>query len=563
MAYSSPLLLPFNDTRIPYKLTKHTIRTKYSLSSQLQDPFFMAKDPSTKDFTLPELKSHDSKLAHRRKTVSKTKTLPQLKISEDMIENKQKKPSTDTSSIEHVNFPTVAGVITMKKVLHSSILKPKMHFHNKSEYLNKENETKLETNNFEDISNQKNLNLIEKSPNRLYPSIQSPKSSSFTRLKSHCSRTLSLAAYKSTSISDRKEANDDPFFFFNILKNINFSSFQSILEGLIEAYCNSFPYYSRVIKNFSKIKPVDKKIEPKQPKSYYKCLCYTEKNTIGQDSGKKVENPVNLKKLKKILPGLTLLKTFEQIVRFPGNIIIINFEGTLGYCKKDVFFKSGLLKRVKKLSIYFKIVIILSTIEEKTSAILERFERQKIKLSGVYQFIENSQKNRELCKMQDYSIIYSDYQIKDPSKEVLIISCHKYIEDFETIDERILLSKIGIGLKLNVERVPVSSKEYPKLPFNVVLPHFLIKKKSNLLKRIVKTIHHYDENSDANQLSLDFSQALSSNFSIISTSGISRIILDSTKPQKKIKKNDVFCKLHQKYSSKGLYLLAENKFIIN
>ena len=369
---------------------------------------------------------------------------------------------------------------------------------------------------------------------------------------------------------------EDSFYFTNILKHINFSSFHMILEGVVDAYCNSFPYYSRVIKNFTKIKPVLKVLEIKKPKCNAECKCFKEEiyEDNSQINSKKLKLP-SISILRTFLPNLSLVNRTIQYTKYPENIIILNFEGALGsYVKNELYIKPGVLNAIKKLSIYFQVILVTATVEEKIKTLLEYFEKLKIPLSGVYLRNEIQTNNKEINKLQDYSLVYSDFGIKNPEEEVLVIASHTYNDEINEINEEIISIKAGISVKINVERAPVPSEEYPDPPISILLPNYKINKSTQILLKLLRIIM-YIKKLQKTDKRLNFRKILKKlKFSSIKSNAVHTVIIEHMQIKKNLFKKTIdvtkkqtskhmqYCELHKKYTYQNSYKLTHNLFEI-
>ena len=390
--------------------------------------------------------------------------------------------------------------------------------------------------------------------------------------KNDSTRTLSPAISRSSSQLDLKLVYDDPFHFENLLKHINFSSFNIILEGSVDSSCNSFPYYSRVIKKFIKIKPIYKIIKVNAPKGISECKCLTNKSIQKNNSVLKIPSILISRKF---APSLSCILKIPQSPKYPSHLIILNFEGALGsYAKAELYIKPGILTSIKKLSSYFKVVLVTATNIVKTSVILEYFVELKIGLSGVYTRNEVQNTNKELNKLQDYSLIYTDYNITNPEQEVLIIASHRYLDDIEEMNEEIISIKAGTTIKLNVERSPISSKEYPNSPLTILLPNFQMNKSPQILNKITNITSFLDELENTND-KLNFRKILENmKFSLIKSTAIHAVIAEHMQIRKKIFNKSIdpgkqlsskkinYCELHGKYSCQHSCKLAYNLFVL-
>lgn len=556
----SPKSIFLKDFSIQSKLLQRPKKMRDSLKAQMLNISFSKKPPQRKG-TLPEIQGQERKQLNKSKSISKT--LPYIKPSDPEPETKHKKSIGEMPSNDPMKILGLSSAICMKKIPSSSMIKAKGH--TKSDIINYE--IKVEVTACDNIlsDKQKNakkgstqlLNVPDLAPNSLLSQLPIP---------SKCSSTRTLSPIRCSPITER--GSGDPFYYLNILKNINFSPFNAILEGIIDAHCNSFPYYSRIIKNFLKIKPVTKTLMTHSPKPYHKCTC---PNAIQYKKKNCINSLINITNIRQFIPNLVQISYTPQSARFCSNIIILNFEGVLGSCTSELYIKPGILKNIKKLSRLYRVVLVLSSDNQKVEKVLEMIQSLEISLSGVYYSFSKNNKNKEVNKLQDYSLIYQDYNIHKPDTQVLIISHHNYIEDINSKNQEIVYIKTGICKKLNAYRVPVPTFEYPKCPYTMLLPNFQIKKTSDILDKLVQTvksIEHSDHFLDNFYSLIKLSQCLSVKSSAVYETLIGSLELNKSshfKPHKKITQSENFshCELHQTHSIASGIALYYNKFIFN
>lgn len=407
----------------------------------------------------------------------------------------------------------------------------------------------------------------------LYPPLISPSRSSFSISSKSSSKRGITTISRSTSISEVKDANEDVFYYGNIMRHVNMSSFYIILEGIADPQPNPFPYYSKVLKNCSKLMPVLKPLRSKPPKSYVDCNCKKYEESEKKTNKKAVILP-SLKECRRNLPNLTCTLHSPQPVKYQHHLIIVNFEGALGGYTNSLCIKPGILKVIKKLSPFFQIILILALSPSKTADFLKIIENLEIPISGIYHRKEIDT-SKELRKLQDYSLVYQDFKITDPEREVIIIASHGYLDEVGSNHNVLISRKVGISLKLHVERAPVACIEYPNSPCTVLLPNFQIKKNTLILKKLSKLAVFFRE-MEVSESFLNFRHALeTSKFTILYNTDIHRVVFNQLhinpegihkvlNPDKqKYRKYGVYCYLHEKYSLPDYYAPFPSVFIIN
>ena len=192
----------------------------------------------------------------------------------------------------------------------------------------------------------------------------------------------------------------------------------------------------------------------------------------------------------------------------------------------------------------------------RQDCILQAFEKQKIRLAGIYAAHSLSGNNREAEKLQNYNQIYIDFECKNPKTSCMLIACHKYVDEPEKIEDLIYLNR-GIKPKLNLERSPVSSFEYPNCPFTVLLPDYRINDRITVLDSILNDLANFVKGFKAYKDTLDFGEFFKKfEYFVIESIVPHHVLLNTI--QKKIFKEDlkndkkekdfvVFCKLHNRY----------------
>lgn len=578
MSYLSPNSILLKDIGTPFKVSKKPRRFKKSLKSQiLNSSFTVNKDLQARKPTLPDLIVPERKPIHGRSTLMKTHTLPLIKGNESEGDSKSQISQAEGQSIEKIHLPLPNSVISMQKHIRTSVKKIRLHtFLQPGQKKSPVDEIRIEITNCDDIPDSNNRSS-NKMPNQfLYPPIHSPCSSISSKRNSR--RTLSPAVSRSSSFSDRKTKNDDPFFYINILKNLNFSSFNCILDAIVDPFISTFPYYNRIMKVITKIKPIEKKPISRTVKSYHECICTKDHtaNTkqLSDANVVKIARVPHIDEVSHCVPGLKCMKLNMQPVKYEDYVIILNFEGVLGCYISEICIKPGTLRNIKKLEVFFRVVLVLQTNEDKANRILSIFKGLGISLSAIYQR-QDRYKNFELRKLQDYSKIYEDFNIKDPEKQAFVIASHKFLENVEENPYEVISSKVGLSHKLCVDRVPFTCKGYERPPVTVLLPNFQIKNNNRILKKLIRQVNIV-EKIDHGKEHLSFKSLFSNpQYLAVNSSVIHEIFLDFFEVNRKRamkarmiegqtnSKHISYCKLHEKYVTQYNDTLYENIFIIN
>ncbi|OMJ75530.1 hypothetical protein SteCoe_25309 [Stentor coeruleus] len=575
-ASSNPILLKASD--IHFKGIKNAKKFRKTFKSQfLNSSYLVSRDFQDRIPILPDIIIPDRKPIHGRAVLMKTRTLPMIKVNEPESEIKSQIYHYEPQSSDKIFMPLSNSVISMEKLIKTSVKKIKLQSllppeHKKSSV----EEVRIEITNCDDTT-YNSPTIINTMPNNyLFPQIRSPSS---MHLQNSSSRiTLSPVASRSSSVIDRKEQNEDPFFYANLLKNLNFSSFNCILEGLVEPHNNTFPYYVRVMKIISKVKPKEKKIIYKKPKCYNQCNCntinYSEQNEKYQNPQRKIVKVPNLDDVKKYIPGLKCIKLDPQPVIYEDYIIVLNFEGVLGSHISEICIKPGTLKNIKKLGEFFRIVLILQTTDEKMMAIMSIFQGLGINLSGVY-LRKDVYKNIQLSKLLDYSLIYEDFSIQDPERQVVIIASHRYMEDIESNPSVVISSKSGLSYKLNIERSPLPCDIYKNPPVTILMPNYQIKSTSDILKKLLIQMEFIGKFEYHKNLLNFRNMLISPNYIVVRSMVIHEILAEffgvnrkrALKTMMQIKdshsKYAAYCKLHDKHLVRYFDTFYENIFVIN
>ena len=271
-----------------------------------------------------------------------------------------------------------------------------------------------------------------------------------------------------------KDIPSDPFHCSIIIKSPAFSPFGSILDKRYEYSGSSFPYFSRMAEPIFKL---HKRNKGKANTTILSKVCNCKSNKIDKFNylslQRKSDTENCLPTLSQFLnriPSLTRFFYYPQKVACFRNLIILNFEAIfVPINKKKYNIEPETWSTLLKLSSYFQLILVVSSTNKSRESIFQEFERQQIKIAGFYLWNSVISRNGEALKLQDYSQIYLDYECKYPEMSSIILTSHKIIDEVENLEDIISLD-LGIRPKLNIERVPVSSLEYPETSCTVLLP---------------------------------------------------------------------------------------------
>lgn len=578
MSYLSPTPILLKDSVTNYKGFRKAKRFNNTLKSQLiHTSFYAVKDPQARKPALPDIIIPERKPIHGRSTLIKIQTLPMIKGNESDLDTKSQQNLIDPLSTESIQMPLPISVISVQKNIKTSVKKIKLQALLKPEQKKSPTEeVRIEITSCENIVSG-NKRIIDKMQSDfLYPPIRSPSISTISKISSR--RTLSPVVSRSSSLSDRKIKSEDPFFYLNILRNLNFTSFNCILDVRVDAYNNTFPYICKIIKVITKIKPLQKTMYYKLPRGYCECTCKCEEIVkCKENSERKIEKIPKVwsaEDMAGCVPGLRCIKMDLQHVKYESHVIILNFEGVLGCFLTEICIKPGTLRIIKKLGKYFRIVLVVETSEEKMDKILSIFVKLSICLSAIYQR-QGTLQNCELEKLQDYSQVYKDFLIQDPERQVIIIASHKYIDNIKDNPQEVISIKSGLSQKLCIERPPIPCENYEQTPATVLLPDYKIKHNSRILKRLLRQIK-FVEKIDFNKQHLNFKSLFTNHqYLAVHSTVVHQMILnffgvDEKKAlvsfgtvQQNMSKHLNYCKLHDKYVSRDSDTLCENVFIVN
>ena len=559
----SPSSTPNNTCFTKPKISSKSNTRKLDKTKLLSKSLCLHRDQQVQKDLLPIIIIQEHKPVIQHTKLVKTRTLPHLKQTDaDCI------PKPENSIVLVSSTP---ASIHMKKKLHGPDIKIRLRkLIHKERPSNPMDQVTIQLSLCEDLKPSSESSQAISS-NILHPPILSSKRSSVSSKTKK--RSISPVITRSTSICEIKEVNEDPYYFLNILKYINFSSFYLLLEGVIDSNCNNFPYYSRVFKTNLKIKSAQKNMIDRAPKVYSECKCLKKEETkVAIDS--KIKSLPNLSKIRKILPNLMCDFFTPQPVQYPKHLIILNFEGAIGSYVRDLCIKPGILNIIKKYSAFFQIILVLQTNPYKTSEILKLFEELGIQLSGVY-FRRDLITSKELSKIQDYSEIYRNFEINDPEKEALVIAQHKYIDDCGSDYEKLVSMQVGISVKLNVDRAPVGCEEYPGCPCTILLPNFHLKQNTQLLSKLSRLATFFKEMKIPEE-NLDFQNVIDQgSFQTVSSTAIFQVVFDHCyqnpggihktlrQNRQRSRKTGIYCYLHDKFSIPSSRVLLRSRFVIN
>lgn len=518
--------------RLPDRLNLSTI--KKNLTRTLTP---LKKSKAASQFT--QIVAPEKKPIHSRSSIPKNCSLPYLKQTHSELNQNSslKKQETRLSNSSEINLP---------EKLNKSLIVPKI----KSEDL-PDSEVKIEVIRVKETKRDTKSNILnefESSEENLTPTLLI---TSATSSKSNHRSNLSILPLNSIK-SYRKNEDFDLFYYKNILRHCNFSSFHSILDGLMDLRLSTFPYYKAVMQTSSKVKQVVRNVVVKTPKAHSECLC---KSTTALNS---TSWYLRIRDLNKVVPWVRSVFVSSQPSRYKKNLVLINYSGVFGKSVSDLNSKPRTVSCVKKLSKSFKIILILEKSAEPCESLISRFRDLEIPLSGVYEVNFPNTPSRELRKMLDYSKVYQDFCVVSPEKQVLIITSHK-ISDTHHANIHDFIATKKLSYKLNVERPPVHSEEYSLTPLTVVLPNYLLPENPGLLNRIIRQVTVLRK-IEAVYDSLHFKVLLSHNQNnSVASSVVYQILLEEVKGKaEKSKKSKIFCNLHKKllkYAEKPLETL--------
>lgn len=271
---------------------------------------------------------------------------------------------------------------------------------------------------------------------------------------------------------------EDEFYFENMLKNPNFTSFQLILDFNPENSAYAFPYFGKPMKPISKRKSPIKKLNIiqtnfKQPPFTLVGYTHYDNHTV-----------LPLTEVKKNIPCLSRIYYHPRNVALGKNLFIINVEETLGIYKSEIVIRPKISDLLKQLCSIYQVIMIIKLNDSKNQDFLLWLEIEEVKVAGIYSRENTLSFDKETSKLQDYSQIFIDFKCINPNEHAFIISCHS-IADSEELEDSICY-KGGILTRLYAFRVPIASKEIPTQPFLYLLPSSHFHVKMEILKRVFK-----------------------------------------------------------------------------
>ena len=547
--HQSPFILSSKDLHSITNIKKPYRNYRVPFKTQLLNSSLYSTKDQTQQKPLPEILIPEKKPIHGRSSISKTRTLPYIKLLESEKEAKNFEKKFESFNLEAKTIKMKRKVkVSIKNIKFQSIFKPDIQ---------KCPEIEIKITNCEDLEAPKAVAL--KTPHHLFtPTGVISSCSSKGSRRGDCG-TPSLSPAR----SDRSHQGKDSFYYLNYLKHLNVTSFYNILDAATDNNLNSFPYYTRIIKKYSKLQQVEKKPLQGSVKAYHPCTCNTIKDEI-----KIKAKLMKTQKLKHLIPHLKTVSFSPKQAEYPNNFIVLNFENVVGSFINEICIKPGILKLIKKLSQLFRIILVTSLDDFKLNAVQAFIERQKVVLSGIYRVFLPAFPHQELKKMLDYSQFYKDFNIYFPEQQVLIITAHR-ISDVTDSCEYITTKK-GLTHKLNAERPPVPSFEYENCPITILLSNFQVREHLNPLKNLLKFSETLD--LDTFPRFFDFRNKISSiSNSVIKSNEIHKILNSTVKdPKNRFKsgkgkrkrKSEVYCKLHKKSFENFEEIFAVNIFLI-
>ena len=142
---------------------------------------------------------------------------------------------------------------------------------------------------------------------------------------------LSYSTNSTLNSYTHKDSSDDPFHYSNMVKNSNLSSFSKILHGKNKPGGSSFPYCSRIPRPPSIHKTFVKKTLQKLSKNLDDCECLSKSFSFSEYANETFNFLPKTIDFKDFIPKLSRIHFYPQQVVCFKNLIIVNFEGALGY----------------------------------------------------------------------------------------------------------------------------------------------------------------------------------------------------------------------------------------
>ena len=254
---------------------------------------------------------------------------------------------------------------------------------------------------------------------------------------------------------------------------------------------NPFPYCSRIGR--SPIKKTSIKAKPLNPAiSSLECKCRLKqsKSDLMPSKSEIIFSLPEICEIKMHIPYLVKMYFYPQNVTCFRNLLLINFEGALGYFTSVLYIKSGAFKALRQISRIFQLILIISMETNGKDEIIQTFIKKDVKLAGVYTSISPPNASRETNKLQNYSQIYADFDCDNPHESTMIISTHKFTEEVMDIKDFIYLHR-GLGPKLNVNRVPIATLQYPEPPCTVLIPDYNFCTKITFIAKLLEDLQEY------------------------------------------------------------------------
>lgn len=476
----------------------------------------------------------------RQESIHFKRRLPNIRskfpaIKQKLLEN-TKNSKTTTGELKEPN-------ITIKKFLQTPYKK-------KTDLQLAVNETlrdkiRIEISNCVDVKPQSTLSNFNN--NYLVPMIVDLP---IEQQKKKTRRKTSTAGSSSGSVNNSFE---DPFYYANMIKSSNFSAFHTILDRKNEMVSNPFPYCSRIGKSPKKQLPVKLKPSPLLI-NLPECKCM-----IKNESEEEKFALPDLLEIKAHIPSLLKIFFYPQNVTCFRNLVIINFEGALGYFTSVLYIKTGALKVLQKLSKLFQLVLIVSLETSGKDEIVQKFSEKKIQLAGVYASHCPANMTREAGKLLNYSQIFADFDCERPNENCMIITSHRFAEEFTNTEKVISLHR-GLGAKLNINRVPICSSEYPQSPCVVLLPDYNYCTEISVINEIAEVLAKSVKNFRAFRETFSFENFFkNSGFCLVPSVKPYHVLLDclvknihqtrnNSEMAENYEKNLIgYCKLHSRY----------------
>ncbi|OMJ65431.1 hypothetical protein SteCoe_38237 [Stentor coeruleus] len=314
----------------------------------------------------------------------------------------------------------------------------------------------------------------------------------------HFVKPLATLHSCSTSPKLAKSYLEDEFYFENMLKNPNFTSFQLILDFNPENSAYAFPYFGKPTKVISKRKSPIKKLNMIQ--TNFKQPLFTSAGYIHYDS----HTVFPLSEVKKNIPSLSRVYYHPRNVTLGKNLLIINVEETLGIYKSEIVIRPKISDLLKQLCSIYQVIMIIQLNDSKNQDFLLWLEIEEVKVAGIYSRENILSFDKEISKLQDYSQVFIDFKCINPNEHAFIISCHSIVESDELED--FICYKGGIITRLYAFRIPIASKEIPSQPFLYLLPSSHFHVKMEILKRVFK---YFIRATNTNKESINFTSFVS------------------------------------------------------